>query len=477
MLLETFFLLSFNLSPPANVPAPGIADQLLGSAGYLFEAKGQLEDSRRFWSLKEKDGAINALKKAISSVWKARRVVCLLSGCQNPPKGVKNFPPDMPLEIRCGFERPDPTWLSKPGDLIICAKVFITHRIEDQFELDVNKRRECLIGHGRGIARWVPKFIMKERLARALLKKAVANYYPLTMKVEESFVLKNRWGPYLKGEIKQRKGFFGDRIFGDLLVYKYFQDEPAIEGRKEYWVIGVGPYYKHGVPLLIPPLETYFLEEVSPPIDPKKNYSKVGNPRLNLLKKKIDEILDDLESFLAEAENDGSVIARRTPGCLKGIRLCLTLERGFIGEKKWSSSTVLSQEEVPDGIKGFCLRNPFFREGRVKVVFASIVSSKKLGIFGEGPTGNGVFLLEGKIAKQFSIERNEGNTGASKGFRIHLGSILKMISTLPEIKREPGKGAWFVLSPAVKLPIRLSQVPNSGEYVYPVMRYQPVFKG
>ncbi len=148
---------------------------------------------------------------------------------------------------------------------------------------------------------------------------------------------------------------------GDLRVYKYIDRKPAIEGRSRYWVIGVGPYYRKGVPFLIPPLECYELKVIAPQIDPKKAVFKAGDLRLNHLKEKLDGVLGKLRRALSQKEE--TVLSKRVASCLKGISGCLALGKSIVGEKKWASSTAWFQDGIPCKIEGFCLRNPFFREG------------------------------------------------------------------------------------------------------------------
>ncbi len=454
------------------------AGELVRSAGFLLEAKGYLEESRVFISMHKREEATESMKGAYKALWKARQIACVLGCSVKPPKGMEKFPADMPLKIRCALENPNFLWFSSPGDRVVCAMVRITTRvIEDYLEQKERNRRNDL-KNPRIRAGLISKYLGKVSLAYFLLERAFESLFSFQMNVEESFGQKRESGPFIKGWVKPKPLIFGGKPemlrTGDLRVYKYIDRKPAIRGRSRYWVIGVGPYYRKGVPFLIPPLECYELKVIAPPINPKKAVSKAGDPRLNHLKTKLDGVLGKLRSALSQKEEN--VLSKRVASCLKGISGCLALGKSMIGEKKWASSTAWFQDGMPCKIKGFCLRNPFFRNGTVKCVLSRVGASERLRVFWGGPTGKGVYLWKGKIKKVVSGGGNEGNGKVGKWNSLKKNSTIKMISVFKTSKMKPGRDAWFVLSPPVKLPIKLDQVPDGGERVHFVLEYQSVLQ-
>ena len=479
-----FFFLGVSGGCPVKAADRDVAGQLVRSAGFLMEAKGYLEDSRVLLSLKKREEALESLKGAYNALWEGRQIVCGLGCCAKPPMGMEKFPADMPLKVRCALEKPNFLWFSSPGDRVVCARVRITTRvIKDTLDLKEKNQRDLLKNPGLPneslLKDLLYKYLTKVSLARLLLGRAFEGIFSFQMDVEESFVQKKESGPFVKGGVKAKPLIFGGKPemirTGDLMVYKYIDRKPAIKGRGRYWIIGVGPYYRKGVAFLIPPLECYELKIIASPIDPKKAFFKAGDMRLNHLRKKLDGVLGELRSAFSKKEE--TVLSKKVASCLKGISGCLALVKSIVGVKKWASSTAWFQGGMPCKIKGFCLRNPFFKDGTVKCVLSRVVASERLRVFGGGPTGKGVYLWKGKIKRVVSGSRGGGKEKVRKGFSLKKGSTIKMISVFKTLKMKPGRDAWFVLSPSVKLPIRLDQVPDGGEAVHFILEYQPVLGG
>jgi len=474
MLAEFVFLLGLNLWVSGPVSGSGVGERLYNSAGCLLEAKKHLEDFKRLWSLREKHQAMMALRKATSLVWEAGYYIRPVAYYPKKKDGEEKHPPDMPLEIRYCLEKPDPGWFSQHVKEVLCAKV-IVHNIEDIVGGRVKALKEELkeiLDKKKYVGKnWYSIYSDMRILGQEILKRAIAKEFLVNMEIKESFVLKRRKSTYREGcscfrAVKNKK-----RIYGEYVLYKYIHSQASIMAGKSYWIIGLGPFYGREITDFNPSVGIYSIKKVIPAVLSKERKYNIINPKIILLERKICGVLEVMESIDAEKGVDG--LPQKVSKCLDSLEHCISLEKEVIGEKMWSSTISMLQNGIPDEIKWFCMRNPFFRKGCLSLVFAKVLFSYRLNLFVNGPSGKGVFLLVGKIGRIVKIKSKEGDNEIPQGLKFSVGSRIKMIpiSGVSEVGAE--KWGWFLLRPPCKLPVRVGQVPNGGDQVFFVVRCWP----